>query len=207
MTDGKKKSKKFGTHHVKNKFLKQGLKNKKIPEEIRSVVEEALSYFPELAEVSIDFRFKKSIKGSFMQAQPIFRSILRSRKRRNYKINISRFLVVEGDPIPIREIPKRVLVGWLGHELGHVMDYLHRSSFNMFEFAFGYLFSKSFLIGAERTADIYAMEHGLAKHILEAKNFILNHSSLPERYKKKIKKYYMSPDEVLLFVEGELDIE
>lgn len=186
---------------------KKVLENKLIPEEVYDVVTEALSYFPELYDVPIEFRFKKSIKGSFMQAQPIFSTFFRSRKNRAYKIHMSHFLVVEGDPIPIAEIPDKVLVGWIGHELGHVMDYLHRSSLNLVEFGFGYLFSKRFFMGAERAADIFAMEQGLAHHIVEAKNYILNHTSLPESYKRKIRKYYMSPDEVLLSVEGKLDMD
>ena len=168
---------------------------------------QAISFFPELFETTIEFRFKNSIKHSFMQAQPKFTTLLRKRERREYIINMSPFLVVEGDPIPILKIPTEVLIGWIGHELGHIMDYLHRSSFNLIGFGLGYLFSKRFLMGAEQAADIFALEHGLVDYIVEAKNFILNHSSLPQEYKDKIIQYYMSPEEVLLFIEVELDME
>ena len=183
------------------------LKNKIIPKELHTEVAQALSFFPELLDTPIEFRFKKSIKGSFMQAQPRFSSLFRTRSKREYLINLSPFLIVEDEPIPILDIPNNVLVGWIGHELGHIMDYLHRSSINLIGFGLGYLFSKRFLMGAEQAADIFALEHGLADYIVEAKNYILNHTSLPQDYKDKIKQYYMSPEEVLLFIEGELDMD
>src|SRR5690554_5308885 len=44
--------------------------NKTIPEEIRDVALLALSHYPELLEVEIDFQFQNKIRGSVMQAQP-----------------------------------------------------------------------------------------------------------------------------------------
>ena len=44
--------------------------NKTIPDEIREVTLLALSHYPELIEVNIDFQFQRKIRGSVMQAQP-----------------------------------------------------------------------------------------------------------------------------------------
>jgi hypothetical protein len=38
-------------------------------------------------------------------------------------------------------------------------------------------------------------------YILETKNFILNNTNLSEVYKARIKKYYLSPDEIVKLVE------
>src|SRR5699024_65975 len=48
------------------------IKNKTIPEPIRSQAIKALSFYPELKDVPITLKFKKDIKKSTMQAQPIF---------------------------------------------------------------------------------------------------------------------------------------
>ena len=66
------------------------LKNKEIPERISHEIKTALSYYPELAETPIAFRFKRDIKKSTMQAQPAFKSLLKSRKKRSYVIFISK---------------------------------------------------------------------------------------------------------------------
>lgn len=55
------------------------LSHKKIPETIRSQAQEALSFYPELKEVPIEFRFKKKIKKSTMQAQPKFSSLCKNK--------------------------------------------------------------------------------------------------------------------------------
>src|SRR5690606_28691423 len=67
--------------------------NKIIPEEIEEITLLALSYFPELLEVEIDFQFQKNINGSVMQAQPKVGSLLFDNKdNRSYRVKISRYL-------------------------------------------------------------------------------------------------------------------
>lgn len=82
-------------------------------------------------------------------------------------------------------MPEDVLIGWIGHELGHLMDYLHCSWWSMILFGIGYLTSKSFIISAERAADTYAVNHGLGDYILATKDFILHQAGMPECYIKK----------------------
>lgn len=164
-----------------------------------------MSHFPELKNVSIDIRVKKDIEGSFMQAQPVFRSMFVHKSKRRYKIKVSRFLIIERNVKDVSYIPHDVLVGWIGHELGHVLDYLHRSNFNMIMFGIRYLISKKFLIEAERRADIFAIEKGLSSYLIKSKNYILEQTSLPEKYRAKIRRYYLSAEEVMMYLEGELD--
>ena len=103
----------------------------------------------------------------------------------------------------MNHIPQNVLIGWLGHELGHVMDYHNRSGLNLIRFGMGYLFSESFVRKAEQRADRYAVRHGMKDYILETKNYILNHVGLSEKYKEKIKRLYVSPEQLLEFVNEE----
>ena len=51
-------------------------------------------------------------------------------------------------------------------------------------------------MGAERRADLFAIEHGFGTELMATKNFILDKSTLPERYKKRIRRYYLSPTEL-----------
>ena len=139
-----------------------------------------------------------------MQAQPIVGSMFSRKSKRRYVIKVSQYLIIEDDVMKLSEMPENVLIGWIGHELGHIMDYLPRSNFDMLFFGIRYLISRKFMANAERRADIFAIEKGLSPYLIESKNYILEHTSLPESYKEKIRKYYLSPEEVMLYLEGEL---
>lgn len=176
------------------------LNNKFYPEELKEAVVKSLSFYPELKDIEIHFRYARQIKHSVMQAQPKINTLLRTRSQRAYVIRMRKTFSMEGELYALSELPFNVLVGWLGHELGHVMDYLHRSLPSIATFGLGYVFSPNFVKGAERTADEFAVSHGMASYIQATKNFILNHSDFPPSYKDKIRKLYLSPDEIMEIV-------
>jgi hypothetical protein len=179
------------------------IKNKTIPEEIKKPVMQALHYFPELAEVDITFVFKDKISGSIMQAQPrVFSLLVDSKENRKYKINITRHLDFEDKSLPIEEVPHDALVGWIGHELGHIMDYLNRSSTGMMRFGVKYMLSDKKVTEAELTADGYAIGCGMGKQIMANKIFILNNENFEDSYKDKIRNLYMSPNQILSIQEA-----
>ena len=66
------------------------------PKNIATEVKTALSYFPQLEDIDITFKFKKNIKKSTMQAQPSFWSLLKSRKNGSYYIFISEKFKISG---------------------------------------------------------------------------------------------------------------
>lgn len=176
--------------------------NKVIPDLLKEEILLSLSYYPELLKTRIEFQIlSPQIKKSVMQAQPIVSTLFNPKAERSYVIKISRYFKGENEPLPIEHISQEVLIGWIGHELGHVMDYLNRSVWEMAEFGLGYLFSRRYLMQAERTADLFAISHGLGDKIVATKNFILDHAHLPERYKEKIRRLYVSPEEALLLIE------
>lgn len=182
---------------------KEKLQNKIIPETIEKEALAALSYYPELKHTPIEFRFKNNLKKSFMQAQPKFGSLLLPKKEREYIIYMNNRLHIENEDITVTDIPKDVLIGWLGHELGHIMDYLHRSTWNLINFGLKYITLGDHIREAERTADTFALQHGMVNYILATKNFILNHASLSEEYKARIKRLYLSPEEIMVIVNQE----
>ena len=176
------------------------LDNKIIPESIKKEVLEALSFYPELSGTSIEFKFKDNIKKSTMQAQPRFTSFFRSKRHREYIILISRKIQIEGEHFTMKDIPSDVKVGWIGHELGHVVDYSERTNVGMMLFGLKYLFSAAHIKEVERTADTYAVQHGMGDYILTTKNFILDNAHLSEKYKDRIRRLYISPEEVMKLI-------
>lgn len=173
----------------------------KIPNSIENEALKALSFYPELSECNIEIRFKRNIKKSTMQARPTFQSFFKKRSKRNYVILISETFKISDKEFTTKDIPSNILIGWIGHELGHIMDYQNRTKTNLVSFGVKYLFSDRFIIEAERAADTYAVAHGMEKYILETKNFILNHSDIAVSYKDRIKKYYLSPEEIMILAE------
>ena len=168
--------------------------NKQIPQKIKQPVLKALSFYPELKDAVIRFNFKTNIRTSVMQAQPVFSTLLLKREKRRYRINISEHFKLRSCDLPITEIPEAVMVGWIVHELGHILDYENRSNAAIVRFGFLYVFSKEYVKEAERVADTYAVERGSGKYILSTKRFILDHAEIPQAYKDKITRLYLSPD-------------
>ncbi len=175
--------------------------NKIFPDSIKDAALVALSYYPELKDTAIEFKFKDNIRKSTMQAQPTFLSIFKPKVDRQYIILISRKIKIEEESFTMENIPRDVLIGWLGHELGHVMDYRDRSGVGMILFGIKYLFSGTHIKEVERAADTFAINHGMGKYILKTKNFILDNASFSEKYKAKLRKLYMSPEEVMHLIE------
>lgn len=172
-----------------------------IPREIYEEAVIALSHYPELKNTPIEFKFKDKIKKSTMQAQPVFGQLFHSRKKRGYKILISKEIVINNKTLKTAEMPSNIMIGWLGHELGHIMDFQNRSGLNLMGFGAGYLFSKNYIRDAERRADTFAVTHGMENYILETKEFILKKAGLSEKYITRIKKLYLSPEEIMLLVQ------
>lgn len=174
--------------------------NKKIPAIIEHNVLKALSFYPELKNTIINFILKPNIKSSVMQAQPVFTTLLLNRAKRRYQINISAHFKLIHCDLAITDIPDEVMVGWIGHELGHILDYEHRSNAGIISFGYQYLFSPAYVKEAERVADTFAVERGLGKYIIATKRFILDHAEIPQAYKNKIARLYLSPDVIVELV-------
>jgi hypothetical protein len=171
--------------------------NKQIPLVIEKTVLKALSFYPELKNTTINFLFKTNIKTSVMQAQPVFMTLLGNRKNRRYRINISKHFNLISTHMPIEQIPDDVMIGWIGHELGHILDYEDKSNIEMISFGYRYYFHSSFVKHAEMVADSLAVERGMGNYIVATKRFILDHAELPESYKDKIRRLYLSPDVIV----------
>jgi hypothetical protein len=171
--------------------------HKTIPVVVEPEIKKALSFYPELKDTPIDFVFDPNTSKSVMLSQPVLKSFLRGQKNRTYVVKINpRFSMVHSS-IPIQNVPPTILTGWFGHELGHVLDYSQRSNWEILVFGVRYLSSDHFIQQAERNADTYAVDHGLGTYIIATKNFILNNADLPLVYKERIKRLYLSPQQIM----------
>jgi hypothetical protein len=171
--------------------------NKKIPAAIEKNVLLALAFYPSLKDATIDFIFKPDLKTSVMQAQPVFSTLLNKRSKRKYRVNISEHFSLINAKMPILEVPDDVMIGWIGHELGHIMDYEGMTNMQLVSYGYRYYFHDSFVKHAEMVADSLAVERGMGKYIVATKRFILDHADLPKHYKDKIRRLYLSPDVIV----------
>lgn len=166
------------------------LENKTYPEELKEEISKALSHYPELKNVTIHFRYNDFSAKSYMLAQPVVKTLLRSKEKREYQILMRKDFWVENEQFENGRIPSVVMVGWLGHELGHIMDYKDRSSLNLAFFGFKYQFFNSFLKKAEITADYNAVKAGLAQELVISKEFGRNPKYFPADYIAKLQDLY-----------------
>lgn len=174
--------------------------NKIIPKNILDEAIIALAHYPELKNVEIEFKYKNNIKNSFMQAQPNARNLFKGKKERSYYVFMSSKFLIENEEFSMADVPSEVLIGWLGHELGHIMDYREKSAMELVVFGARYVTSENFIRKAERTADTYAVNNRMGNYIFATKDFILNHSHLSDSYKKRKIRLYLSPDEICTLV-------
>ncbi|WP_237390635.1 hypothetical protein [Fulvivirga sediminis] len=180
----------------KKKLSDEYYENKKIPESLAVPIREALSLYPELKDISIDFLFKEHINNAVMQAQPRVRSLFKNKYKRVYKVKMQRMISLNDSLKSISTLPDDIIVGWVAHELGHIVDYLNRSSMQMVGFGMRYFTSRRYLRRAERRADTYAIQHGFADYLIKTKKYILMRDDLPADYRARIDNLYISPEEV-----------
>ncbi|GJM60849.1 hypothetical protein [Persicobacter diffluens] len=197
--NGASEKKKLANEGVAVSLEEQMLGNKIIPEEILDIVEEVMPQYPELWDTPIEFKFT-SIKGMTMCAQPKASVLYRSTDKRGYVIKMSN----NADPLNgmvVAEAPREVLVGLIAHELGHIMDYQHKSKLSMLRFGIGYVCSKNFMRKAEYAADSFAVSKGYAAHVTAIKNYVIGTECFPESYKDRLRNFYPSPEQIAVLEE------
>lgn len=176
--------------------LLQDQQNKIIPSVIEEPVLQALSHYPELKETSIHFVFTNKLEKSIMAARPTIGSLFKKRRNRTYKVLINPAFKLDYGKESIHQIPDSVLVGWLGHELGHIMDYEHKNTWEIIGMGISYSLSRNYIRKAERVADAHAVNRGMGAYLVTKKGFILDHSELPQAYRDKIEALYLSPEDI-----------
>ncbi|THH41950.1 hypothetical protein [Neolewinella litorea] len=161
---------------------------------LRQWFAETLAAYPELLPHPIYLR-KVAMRYSTMRAQPVINWGFFRRAHRHYRVDFSNHLEVTVH-VKVRELPREVVVGWFAHELGHIVDYLDRPWRGMIAFGLGYALWSRYMREAEKRADSIAVDHGFGAEVLATKRYLINHATLPKHYKKRLRKYYLSADEI-----------
>lgn len=150
--------------------LKQLVGNhKKIPAKYEKQILIALSYFPELINIQIDFRLKHT--NTSFSTRPAISSVFRRSSERKFIITISDSSKEILIPLQLKNLPFNAQVGVIGHELSHAADFTNKNSFGLIRVALGNL-SNKFLDKLERKTDSLCIAHGLGYQLLAWSSFI-----------------------------------
>lgn len=168
--------------------------HKVIPQELETECLTALSFYPELKDTYIEFRFGK-IKTT-MASRPKFSFFLTSKANRRYVILIGPENNAATN-LDRKELSFNALVGWIGHELGHVVYYTYRSNYGILLTGIKYNFD-GYKLKMEHFADIQAIQHSLGFALYEGDDYTINHSAATKQYIDKQVKFYLSPGDVLM---------
>ncbi len=167
--------------------------NKKIDDDYESQILIALSRFPELKNVHIDFKEIGGIKTT-MAAYP--KPIATIFGVRRYKVAIG------GDRsrIPLERASFNAQVGVIAHELSHIVDYENKNFFGLVGVATKYI-SRARRRFYEHQIDNATIVRGFGWQLYEWAQFSLgNESGAPERYKEYKRDVYMTAEEILAFI-------
>jgi len=107
-------------------------KNKIIADEFVEPALIALSYYPELKDVHIEFKYSR--EATTMAARPDPLSLISERK---YLVLINNKKNFEG--ILLEEVPFNAQIGIIGHELAHIVDYQNHNLWGIAGIYFRYL--------------------------------------------------------------------
>lgn len=150
--------KQFTVNEYNNDLYSINNNKKKIPDEIKSQALIALSFYPELENRHITFRFRK--RTTPLSSRPRLFSLFKRKKNRRYVITISTKTTSSLEPILLMNLPYNAQIGVLGHEIGHIIEYNQKKNLQIIGLAFKLLNSK-YVNSFELNTDRIAIEHGL----------------------------------------------
>jgi hypothetical protein len=163
-------------------------------ERMKSLFREVVTEFPALYPHTIYFR-QVNLARSAMRAQPVVNRKFFRRATREYRIDYSRHQRIAAHT-NFSDLPDGIVRGWMAHEAGHLVDYLDRPWLGMISFGVNYALNRIYLREAEKRADEIAVAHGFGQEILDTKQYLLNNGGLPQKYRRRLRRYYLSPDEI-----------
>jgi len=145
--------------------LQQAFGQKKvIPAQFREQILIALSYFPELKDIAIEFRIRHN--RTPLTTIPDAMSVFKNSKARKYVITISDSSIDMLTPILLKQFDFNAQVGVLGHELSHVADFNHQSTTGLLDNGINHISSK-WIDRFEYRTDSICIAHGLGYQLLD----------------------------------------
>lgn len=179
--------------HLRKRFSN----NKTIPKKVELAALVALSHYPELATERIIFKFQKI--STTMKAQPKWNFLLKKKKNRQYIV----YLNSETDKstgLALEDLSFNALVGWIGHELGHLVDFTTKSNCKVVKTGTFY-FSKKKKAKYERSIDLITINHGLGYALYEGMEYVYENKNMSDEYRENLIDNYLSLQEIISQIE------
>ena len=161
--------------------------NKTFHPKIKSAALAALSRYPELRNVRIEFLFR-SIKAT-METRPKI-NLKAFTRHRTYQVFLNNN-TGKRKALDIDSLSEPVKIGWIAHELAHIIDYESRNTLSLMAMGAYYVTVPSFKRNIEQSVDIITIRHGCGYEHCEGVEYLLYGSRATERYKKNNVKYYL----------------
>lgn len=130
----------------------------------------ALSHYPELKEIPIEFQVRPAFLPLASRPDPI--TVLFPWIKRKYLVVISDESEDFFEPILLKNTPFNEQVGIIGHELAHSVFYLDKNSLQLAKIAYKYETDNPYRIQFERDTDKRAIAHGLGYQMYDFAFFV-----------------------------------
>ncbi|MEO5500431.1 MAG: hypothetical protein ABIR31_03220 [Ginsengibacter sp.] len=163
--------------------------------EIKAPALIALSWYPELKDDEIVFKYKNI--NSTARTTMTFFSIFKNNNKK-FIIYINRDSTRNG--IALEDISVSAMVGLIGHELAHVEIFKQKKFFGLLFWGFKYLFQKQ-QKQLEIDTDKLTIQKGLGWPLYAWADFVLNHSHAKDSYIKMKTNKYLSPSQILEIID------
>jgi hypothetical protein len=99
--------------------------------------------------------------------------------------------------LPIAELSKDVRIGFIAHEVAHMVTYDQMNNLQTLIFAVKYVFSKKFVYNVERYTDNVAIEHHLARQLYSGTKYCQSCTDLTPEYRAYSSTYGLKLNEII----------
>ena len=181
---------------VKN-LRKRFSKNKVIPKKVELAALVALSHYPELSKEKIIFKFERI--STTMKAQPKWNFLFKKKENRQYIVYLNS-KTDKSTGLALEDLSFNALVGWIGHELGHLVDFTQKSNWKVIKTG-SYYFSKKKKANYERSIDLITINHGLGYALYEGMQFVYENENMSDDYRENLMDNYLSLQEIISNIE------
>lgn len=153
----------------------------------------ALSFYPELKDEHIEFKYSK--EATTMAARPVPLSVF---GKRRYIILVNNCPEFRG--IRLDSVPYNAQVGIVGHELAHIVDYQRQNPFGVLLTLFRYADKKRRPL-FEKEIDLQTIQRGLGWQLYDWANYAMYlDTTCDEPYKEFKRETYLTPEAIKYYI-------
>ncbi len=167
-------------------------KNKKILPDFQDEIYHTLSFFPELKNTHIRFKYQKL--STTLNARPTIYSLLFKRKEnRRYVVRINNSQ--KSTSVQLSEVPYNARIGVLAHEFSHFIDYSEKGIWGITKRLISYT-RKNSKAKFEQEIDTLTIERGLGWQLHDWAYTVLHDSNIGTKYRKLKEEVYLTPSKI-----------